>query len=399
MRNRIFVLTTLTIALGVAVNAQTYTNNTLYSFGLSSNDGAHPFGGLVRDSAGNLYGTNWSGGGSLNCSPYDGCGTVFQLDSSGKQTILHAFTGGADGSGPVASLTIDAAGNLYGTTSAGGISTHYAGGAGTAFKITTAGDYSILHQFGGNPSDGESPRGSLTLDRAGNLYGTTAAGGAYGKGTVFELRSNGHETVLYSFRGKADGAYPGTNLLRDGRGNLYGTANQGGAFGVGVMFKLSLRGVITVLHTFCSSPGCADGEYPLYIVRNAQGNFYGSTEYGGNGQGVIFEVDSVGTESTLYAFCPAGVGSGCPDGSGPTRLLASGSDLYGAAAGGGNGGAGLIYKLTEVGVETVLYSFPADYSEGATPVGVIADSAGNLYGTALNGGSANFGLVFTLTEN
>jgi uncharacterized repeat protein (TIGR03803 family) len=399
MRSRILVALGLTIALGVAAHAQTYTQSILHNFGSSSLDGAYPFGGLVMDTAGNLYGTDWSGGGSTNCSPYSGCGTVFKLDRSGNETILHTFTGGTDGAGPVASLMMDGTGNLYGTTFAGGISSHYAGGAGTVFKITAAGTYSILHKFGGNPSDGEGPRGSLILDEAGNLYGTTSGGGAYGKGTVFELRANGTETVLYGFRGKADGAYPGTNVLRDGLGNLYGTANQGGAFGVGVIFKLSLKGVVTVLHTFCSSPGCADGEYPLYIVRSAQGNFYGSTEYGGAGHGVIFEVSGAGEASTLYTFCPGGVGSGCTDGSGPTRLLASGGDLYGTAAGGGNGGAGLVYKLNTSGVETVLYSFPANYSDGASPVGVVTDSSGNLYGAALNGGSGNSGVVFELTKN
>src|SRR6266851_8410752 len=256
MRARICAGLLLTVALVGAAEAQTYIQNVLYNFGSSSADGLYPFGGLVRD-AGNLYGTTWSGGGSLNCSPYSGCGTVFMLDGSGNESILHTFTSGTDGAGPVASLTRDAAGNLYGTTSAGGISSHYAGGAGTVFEITAAGTYSILHKFGSSPTDGEAPRGSLILDDAGNLYGTTIAGGAYGKGTVFELRANGSEIVLYSFRGKADGAYPGTTLLRDGVGNLYGTANQGGAFGVGVMFKLSLRGVLTVLHTLCSSPGCA----------------------------------------------------------------------------------------------------------------------------------------------
>jgi uncharacterized repeat protein (TIGR03803 family) len=399
MRGRISVTLALTIAVGVAGQAQTFTQSILHNFGSSSTDGGYPFGGLVMDTAGNLYGTNWSGGGSLNCSPYSGCGTVFKLDGGGNESILHVFAGGTDGAGPVASLTLDGAGNLYGTTSAGGISSHYAGGAGTVFKITAAGTYSILHKFGASPADGDAPRGSLILDDAGNLYGTTAAGGAYGKGTVFGLRAKGSETVLYSFRGKADGAYPGTNLLRDGVGNLYGTANQGGVFGVGVMFKLTLKGVLTALHTFCSSPGCADGEYPLYIVRTAQGNFYGSAEYGGNGQGVIFEVSSTGVESTLYTFCSGGVGSGCPDGSGPTRLLASGGELYGTTAGGGNGGAGLVYELTTAGVETVLYSFPANYSEGATPVGVIADGSGNLYGTALNGGSGNSGVAFKLSKN
>src|SRR6266852_4215872 len=204
MRARICAGLLLTVALVVAAETQTYTQSVLYNFGSSPTDGLYPFGGLVRDAAGNLYGTAWSGGGSLNCSLYSGCGTVFMLDSSGRESILHTFTSGTDGAGPVASLTRDAAGNLYGTTSAGGISSHYAGGAGTVFEITAAGAYPILHKFGSSPTDGEAPRGSLILDDAGNLYGTTSAGGAYGKGTVFELRANGSETVLYSFRGKAD---------------------------------------------------------------------------------------------------------------------------------------------------------------------------------------------------
>jgi uncharacterized repeat protein (TIGR03803 family) len=398
MRIRIHLVIAFACALSAQTYAQTYNPTILYDFGSSSKDGAYPFGGLVRDSAGNLFGTSWSGG-SLNCSPYSGCGTVFKLDSAGNETILHTFTGGDDGAGPVASLAIDGAGNLYGTTSAGGISAHYAGGAGTVFKITAAGDYSILHKFRSSPTDGAAPRGSLTFDGRGNLYGTTTGGGAHGKGTVFQIGLSRHETVLYSFRGKSDGAYPETNLIRDEDGNLYGTANEGGVFGVGVMFKLSRSGTISVLHTFCSLPECADGEYPLYLVRTPEGTFYGSTEYGGNGQGVIFRVSGAGEESTLYSFCRGGVASGCPDGSGPTRLLAAYGELYGTTSGGGNGGAGLIYKLTAAGSETVLYGFPANYSEGATPVGVVADGSGNLYGAALNGGSGGSGVVFMLEEN
>src|SRR5258707_2076913 len=135
MRNRIFVLLVLTIAFGVAARAQIYTQSVLYNFGSSSSDGSYPFGGLVMDTAGNLYGTNWSGGGSLNCSPYSGCGTVFKLDSSGSETILHTFTGGADGAGPFASLTIDAAGEFDWADSPGGEFKPFAGGAWGGFLI------------------------------------------------------------------------------------------------------------------------------------------------------------------------------------------------------------------------------------------------------------------------
>jgi uncharacterized repeat protein (TIGR03803 family) len=205
---------------------QSGKETTLYTFtgGTGGVDGASPLAGVIRDAAGNLYGTTSAGGGPNNC------GTVFKVDPSGNETILHAFTGGADGRDPDGGLVRDSAGNLYGTT--------LGGGNGNVFKIDTAGNLTVLHSFG-SPPDGEYPQGNLLLDSAGNLYGTTNIGGEYNWGTVFKVDPTGNETVLYSFTGGKDGKYPtNVTLIRDAAGNLYGTTQQGGTFGHGVVFKL-----------------------------------------------------------------------------------------------------------------------------------------------------------------
>jgi uncharacterized repeat protein (TIGR03803 family) len=155
---------------------------------------------------------------------------VFKIDAAGNETILHAFAGGADGQDPDGGLVRDSAGNLYGTT--------LGGGNGNVFKIDTAGNLTVLHSFG-SPPDGGYPQGNLLLDSAGNLYGTTNIGGEYTWGTVFKIDPTGNETVLYSFTGGKDGKYPtNVTLIRDAAGNLYGTTQQGGTFGRGVVFKL-----------------------------------------------------------------------------------------------------------------------------------------------------------------
>jgi uncharacterized repeat protein (TIGR03803 family) len=185
---------------------------------------------LIRDSAGNLYGTTHQGGAFQ-------LGTVFKIDLAGVETVLYSFAGGTDGGEPEAGLIQDAAGNLYGTT-------HYGGGGscsdgcGTVFKLDPAGVETVLYMFTGNP-DGGSPLSNLVEDAAGNLYGTTLYGGSSGKGIVFEVdTATGAETVLHSFRGR-DGAAPQAGLVRDAKGNLYGTTPEGGGNGFGAIFRLS----------------------------------------------------------------------------------------------------------------------------------------------------------------
>jgi uncharacterized repeat protein (TIGR03803 family) len=380
---------TVTLALfclaSTWVLAQTYTETNLYSFGASSTDGTGPDGGLVRDAAGNLYGTTSAGGGSAACS--GGCGTAFKLNTSNKETILHVFTGGSDGADPVASLTLDKSGNLYGTTELGGL------GNGTVFKITAAGKYSILHTFGRLAGDGASPGGPLTLDADGNMYGTTAFGGGTGFGTVFRVSAKGVETILYNFTGGLDGATPEANVIRDAAGNIYGTATAGGANSSGVLFELSSQNVETVIYPFCSLADCADGGLPTYIVRNSQGVFFGNaSEFG-----IIFEVTSEGVETALHSFCLPG-GIDCDDGGGAIGpLLLSGGNIYGTASQDG-ATEGIVYELTTTGTETTLYN--GSFRKGTFLFGgVVTDSVGNLYGTAAVGGSHGVGSVFKLTKN
>jgi len=197
----------------------------LYSF-TGGTDGSLPAGGVVRDPAGDLYGTTTRGG------TFD-AGVVFKVDPTGTFNVLYSFTGGADGEAPSAGLVLDPAGNLYGTAIAGGAS-----GQGVVFRIDTANQETVLHSFSG--TGGEGPYGGLVRDPAGNLYGTTYFGGAQSEGVVYGLRPDGTFRVLHSFTGGADGADPTAGLLFY-KGAIYGTTPYGGAHLAGVVFKISLK--------------------------------------------------------------------------------------------------------------------------------------------------------------
>jgi uncharacterized repeat protein (TIGR03803 family) len=295
----VLVLVPMVVATQSA-QAQTFTS--LYSF-TGKSDGGVPWASLVRDNAGNLYGTTTSGG-DLSCrfDSSTGCGTVFKLSPAGKEATLHIFKGLPDGSIPHSSLILDSAGNLYGTTSGGGASDN-----GTVFKVNTKGKETLLHSFTGG-TDGATPDGSVIMDAAGNLFGTTF------NGTVFKLDTRKTLTVLYTFIGFIDGHDPYSGLVEDKNGNLYGTTETGGDLscfvgeGCGTVFKLDASGVETVLHSFV---GGADAEYPVVsLIEDKKGNFYGTTEYGGDpgcsvfndGCGTVFKVDSQGNETVLYRF-------------------------------------------------------------------------------------------------
>lgn len=252
-------------------------------------DGALSLASLVKVGD-DFYGTT-SQGGIRNCGPYD-CGTVFRIDKNGTLGILHRFSGGKDGAYPASSLIADAAGNLYGTTVLGGSSKRCMGsGCGTVFKLAPDGTETVLHAFKGG-ADGSGPTSSLVLDASGNLYGTTAVGGSsgctgYGCGTVYRIGTDGTEHVLYAFTGYSDGNWPWGNLIIDTAGNLYGTTDVGGG-GAGVVFKLAADGTESVLHTFT---GGDDGDQPNGLFADSKGRFYGATIYGGTGgQGVVFSL-------------------------------------------------------------------------------------------------------------
>ena len=265
---------TLAVVLALAMivppsaQAQNYTESVLHSFA-GRIDGTEPlFSGVIRDPAGNLYGTTYSGG----TSNY---GTVFKIDTSGNETVLYSFTGRADGRTPYAGLVRDQAGRLYGTTYNGGLRTAMCtSGCGVVFEVNANGQEKVLHYFTGG-ADGALPIGGLIRDEAGNLYGTTQMGGASGSGTVFKLDATGVETVLYSFAGVPDGQYPFAGLIRDSAGNLYGTTSNGGAIGFGTVFKLDAAGHETVLYSFT---GGSDGGSPQApLLRDKNGNLYGTT--------------------------------------------------------------------------------------------------------------------------
>jgi uncharacterized repeat protein (TIGR03803 family) len=221
----------------------------LYSF-TGGGDGARPYSGVIRDVAGNLYGVTYFGG-HTQCT--SGCGTVFELDNTGSFTTLYQFKGGQDGGNPRGGLVMDANGNLYGSAqNYGDLSCNKRGGnpgCGTIFEMTPARKFMMLHSFGGSP-DGATPSESLTLDKKGDIYGTTSFGGdqscngGYSCGVVFEISSFGQELVLHKFvGGKNDGEVPYGGLARDFSGNLFGTTVSGGVGpcnrGCGIVFKLA----------------------------------------------------------------------------------------------------------------------------------------------------------------
>jgi uncharacterized repeat protein (TIGR03803 family) len=312
-------------------------------------------------------------------------------------TVLHAFKGGTDGEGPNGGVVRDPAGNLYGTTSYGG-SFNF----GTVFKLDTTGHETVLYSFTGG-ADGAIPLAGVILDSAGNLYGTTEHGGdltcnsGAGCGTVFKVDRAGEETVLYSFTTAADGAgTPFAGVIRDAAGNLYGTTADGGPFYSGTVFKLDTTGKETVLYTFTGGRGGTDGYLPSgALIRDAAGNLYGDTQLGGNYSfGTLFKVDSTGKETVLYRFRGGSSGDE-PVGS---LIMDKAGDLYGTTQGGGTFYDGTVFKLNPVGNKTVLYNFGSG-SDGSLPVaGVIADTAGNLYGTTAYGGTSNVGTVFKLDK-
>jgi uncharacterized repeat protein (TIGR03803 family) len=416
-RRTVHVIEAAAVLLLIAIvpvlpsQAQTYT--VLHKFHYW--DGASPTAPLIMDAKGNLYGTTASGGGSHG----NGDGTVFRLDTANNIKVVYRFSGGADGRMPLAGLVPDAAGNLYGTTEEGGDTGACNPGCGVVFKIDGAGRETVLYTFT-NGSDGAYP-GGLVRDQAGNLYGTTLEGGTFssacrwGCGVVFKIDSSGNYSVLYSFSGGTDGAMPRARLLLDRAANLYGTTLSGGlacpnsAGGCGVVFTIDSTGNYTVLYTFL---GGDQGAFPSSaLVQDPEGSLYGTTDSGGNsncdptefpgGCGIVFKLDTAGNLTVLHAF------SGEPgDGAVPTGVLRDkAGNLYGTTTYGGAGrcvappGCGTVFKLDTAGNETVLYSFkPPRQLDGRHPEApLIMDKLGTLYGTTANGEPASEGIVFKLT--
>ena len=402
---------------------------TLYTFckveGFCS-DGNLPTGSLLRDGAGNVFGTTKLGGGE-GCGY--GCGEVYEIPPvSGRKPrlkIIYKFcsTGNCNkGSNPDSGLILDVNGNLYGV--AVGSGKHSYGGI---FRLSPDGkNYTVLHSLCAKPDcrdggDVFNPATALTYQGAASgapydgvspLYGVTIDGGANNSGLVYELApaSGGKAwtyTVLYSFCSQdkcADGRSP-TGLIADASGNLYGTTFFGGGnnidqeqYGGGTVFKLAGK-TFQKLYAFCAQANCSDGEYPQSVVIDGQGNLVGATHDGGNaGAGTIFRIDTSGVHGKLYDFCSQ---ADCADGSfpGAPPFIDASGNLFGVTGLGGSHNSGVAYKFD--GTQHVLYNFcslgGAECTDGSYPKApLIPDGAGNFYGETEAGG-AGFGTVFELT--
>jgi uncharacterized repeat protein (TIGR03803 family) len=371
-------------------------------------DGAKPAAPLIADAAGALFGTTVEGGSGSACR--GGCGTVFKLTPGPHgftETLLHEFAGGADGAAPYGGLIADANGALYGTAAAGG--SGCGAGCGVVYKLTPAkGAYveSIVYAFGGG-LDGSAPRfGSLIADASGALYGTTQYGGGYGChgtgcGTVFKLTPHhgGYaESILYRFQGGFDGESPLYGVIADAHAVLYGTTAGGGGFGCergagcGTVFSLTPeRGGYreNIIYRFT---GGTDGAGPNALTADAAGALFGTTVSRGVGRnGTVFKLTATHDgylESTVFDFGHAPTGS-APAGN---LLIDAAGALYGTTLSGGAFANGTVYKLTPshgVYRETVLYAFRAGPADGGWPqAGLVADGRGALYGTVSAGGNA-----------
>jgi len=391
----------LTVMFASSLSAQSL--RVLHNFGVAAGDGDIPYSSLIMDASGNLYGTTLEGGAH-------GFGTVYRLSASGggwKETILYSFKGGTDGASPHAPLIQDSIGNLYGTTIQGGLtskncnSTAPATGCGVVFKLTpaTQGPWTetVLYSFTGG-GDGGNPYSGLVRDRAGNLYGTTVAGGANDMGTVFKLSFPTNvwtETVLHSFTGNSDGNGPYAGVVFDRLGKLYGTTYEGGSAGLGIVYELTPRKLgawsETILHTF-EGQGGNDGAQPLAgVVLDNNGDVFGTTTSGGSSNyGAVFELNaSNGYSGTVIHNFDLGAGDGTfPNG----VILDTHGNLYGTTSGGGaTNGAGTIFEMTPGGsgwTETVLFTF-LNTANGVYPdTPLYIDSSGKLYGTTLWGGKS-----------
>jgi uncharacterized repeat protein (TIGR03803 family) len=386
---------TVTMTQNLSVTA-TFTGQqdmVTHSFGNGS-DGKNPVAALVSDSAGNLYGTTSTNG-------LYGKGTVFKLSTDGTETILHNFGNSNDGQTPLGNLIFDAVGNLYGTTSAGGVYGH-----GTAFELSPNGTETVLYSFG-NGGDGQNPAAGLVFDHSGNLYGTTVNGGSFGGGTAFELSpSNGRccrESPVYSFGNGDDGRNPEAGLVFDSAGNLYGTTANGGPNSGGTIFELSpSNGRCCRESPVYIFGGSGDGKNPYAgVVLDDAGNLYGTTVNGGaNGSGTAFEVSPNGgggwTEAFLHSF-----GSGS-DGQNPYAGLvfdtSGNGNLYGTTANGGLYSKGMVFELSQFTNrccrENPVYDFGFSANDGQHPQASLVIASGTLYGTTVNGGSFGGGTVF-----
>ena len=371
----------------------------LYSFAGNA-DGEYTDTELVMDNAGNLYGTSVQGGSY-------GSGTVFQVTPEGVHTVLYSFHGSTDGGEPYKGVTLDSHGNLYGTAVTGGGGS-CEGGCGVIFELLNSGGawtFNVIHTFTGG-YDGSGPGSPVAVDSFGNLYGTTPTGGAKGVGVVYHMSPNEdggwNFRVIHTFTGGTDGGGGSAGrLVFDADGNLYGVCTVGGLHGFGTvytMFRSEDRWQFHTLYAFKDSP---DGALPYGSVTiDNSGNLYGTTYYAGaNDLGIVYELSPNNgrwIERVLYSF------KGGTDGASPiSNLVADAAgNLYGTTSDGGAASCicGVIFKMTPSAsghwTESVAYRFPGTPKPGFAYNGMIRDHKGNFYGATVHGGTGNDGAIY-----
>jgi uncharacterized repeat protein (TIGR03803 family) len=395
-------LTLLLLVVAMAATSSAQTFKTVHNFCSKKNpagyclDGQNPWSTLVQGANGDLYGTTFAGG--ANNGNY---GTVFKITPAGKLITIYNLCSQpscADGMSPQGGLLLASDGSFYGVTNQGG-----AYGYGTVFKITAAGKLTTLHSF--NQTDGAYPQAALIQATNGNFYGTTYVGGTYSAGTAFEITPGGTFASLYSFCDNVS-CFTGFNpngLIQAADGNFYGTNYGGGTpggcaplSGGGTAFQLSSSGTLTTLVPIFCQP---NGFYPnSALVQTSSGNFYGTTASGGqgtnDGYGTVYEMAPTGSSTSLYSFC---LQTGCPDGNDPQSLiLGTDGNFYGTTAyGGANNGTGTIFEITPTGQLTTLHTFAG--TDGIDPFGtLLLDTNGTFYGTTYEGGTNGGGVIYTL---
>jgi uncharacterized repeat protein (TIGR03803 family) len=422
------LLSIAALALTLTTSADASTYKVIYTF-QGGNDGDQPDAAMIADSAGNLYGTTEFGGSQRY-------GVVFKLapgaGGTWTESVLYSFSDGTDGGQPLAGVVMDSAGNLYGTTESGGNASCVAfyGYCGVVYELSPNSNgtwtETVLVDF--TDANGLLPAGGLTIDSAGNLYGTTAYGGQYGYGTVFELSNNNGtwtQTILHNFDLK-DGFQPNSTLIFDSAGNLYGTTGLGGRStsvcydGCGTVFKLTPQGggawSFQMVHNFNGTNGAS----PSGVIFDPLGNLFGATFYGGSGDctglgasgcGLVYEL-SPGTGGAWQGKSVKGFPGNFVVTPQPV-VLDSAGNLYGTSEYGGNfscdtnTGCGTIYQLSLAtgGGWTLnrLYEFEAGKNGSFPYAGLTIDNSGNIYGTTGSGGDAKCGatggcgVVFQIT--
>ncbi|HEX5155184.1 MAG TPA: choice-of-anchor tandem repeat GloVer-containing protein [Parafilimonas sp.] len=346
----------------------------LYSF-TPDTDGGNPEGGVIAGTDGDLYGLTTDGGPNFG-------GTAFKVTTAGAFTLLAGFNGATLGNTPYESLVRGNDIALYGTTSNGGTKQYY----GTIFKIC-AGNTTVLHSF---DATGGNPKGSLVQANNGIFYGTTEIGGTNNAGVIFKITKSGTYTVLKNLAGATDGDSPNGSLIQATDGNLYGMNYSGGMNSGGTIFKITLSGTLTVLRHLAS----ADGYYPYgALVQGTDGNFYGCTSTGGaNGGGTIFKITPAGTFTVLRNLANG-------DGTNPQCNLVqhSNGNFYGTTTQGGNNGGGTIFRITSAGSFQVLKHLATATNGGAPKGSLLVGTDGSLYGMTSDGGTYDAGTIFKIT--